>query len=270
MLTRLHRHLDVTPTIPPISALSTPYASTSLWLKIFMLPPKPQDIPPTLPSTLVMPPPTSLILCAAYHAYASVVPSSHASDAAPANSYSSAPLPLKILMLLRFPQDIPLTPPSNLLTPSPTCLILAASYHPYALAVSRQHASNAAPTWAQSSMPPTILILLQFPQNETTMLPTHLRPHHSLCFCTPASSSLPLTILTLLQRPQSMAPVPPSTPLFLILSLPLIILTLRYYIQRVWWLVGVHDERNHRNMLSGLLCQTVLRGNWWQYFQCCG
>ncbi|MBW0494910.1 hypothetical protein O181_034625 [Austropuccinia psidii MF-1] len=47
------------------------------------------------------------------------------------------------------------------------------------------------------------------------------------------------------------------------LSSPLLtILMLLYEINRVWWLVGIHNECNHRNMLSGLLCQQVLRGNW--------
>ncbi|MBW0500681.1 hypothetical protein O181_040396 [Austropuccinia psidii MF-1] len=58
--------------------------------------------------------------------------------------------------------------------------------------------------------------------------------------------------------------VPPNT-----LLKPLI-LTLPYYIHSVRWLVGVHDERNPRNMLSGLLCQQDLRGNWSVYSQCCG
>ncbi|MBW0480533.1 hypothetical protein O181_020248 [Austropuccinia psidii MF-1] len=40
--------------LPPISALITPYASTPLPLTIHMLPRHPQDIPPTLPSTLLM------------------------------------------------------------------------------------------------------------------------------------------------------------------------------------------------------------------------
>ncbi|MBW0473542.1 hypothetical protein O181_013257 [Austropuccinia psidii MF-1] len=42
------------------------------------------------------------------------------------------------------------------------------------------------------------------PQDETMMLPPHLRPHHSLCFRTPALSSLPLTILTLPRCPQDL------------------------------------------------------------------
>ncbi|MBW0531865.1 hypothetical protein O181_071580 [Austropuccinia psidii MF-1] len=41
---------------PPISALTTPYASTPLPLAILMLPRNPQDMPPTPPSTLLMPP----------------------------------------------------------------------------------------------------------------------------------------------------------------------------------------------------------------------
>ncbi|MBW0592962.1 hypothetical protein O181_132677 [Austropuccinia psidii MF-1] len=49
-----------------------------------------------------------------------------------------------------------------------------------------------------------------------------------------------------------------------------LILTLPYYIHSVRWLVGVHDEHNRRNMLSGLLCQQDLRENCSVYSQCCG
>ncbi|MBW0467094.1 hypothetical protein O181_006809 [Austropuccinia psidii MF-1] len=96
-----------------------------------------------------------LILSAVYHAYACVVPSQHASDAAPPSL--PAPLPLTIPMLLLPHQDVPWTLPSTLLAPSPTrqlpslcscsvlltCLrccshtsiILNATYHPYAPAI---------------------------------------------------------------------------------------------------------------------------------------
>ncbi|MBW0548634.1 hypothetical protein O181_088349 [Austropuccinia psidii MF-1] len=40
-----------------------------------------------------------------------------------------------------------------------------------------------------------------------------------------------------------------------------LILTLPYYIHSVRWLVGIHNERNCRNMLSGLLCQQDRREN---------
>ncbi|MBW0528895.1 hypothetical protein O181_068610 [Austropuccinia psidii MF-1] len=53
MLTRPHCPLDVTPTLPPISSLITPYASTPLPLAILMLPRCPQDIPPMPPSRYV-------------------------------------------------------------------------------------------------------------------------------------------------------------------------------------------------------------------------
>ncbi|MBW0562613.1 hypothetical protein O181_102328 [Austropuccinia psidii MF-1] len=59
---------DMPPTLPPISALITPYTSTP--------PPRPQDIPPT-------PSPTHLILFTNYHPYTLAVSSLHASDAAP-------------------------------------------------------------------------------------------------------------------------------------------------------------------------------------------
>ncbi|MBW0573023.1 hypothetical protein O181_112738 [Austropuccinia psidii MF-1] len=54
------------------------------------------------------------------------------------------------------------------------------------------------------------------PPDETPTLPSHLFPHHSLCFHTPASSSPWLTILSLLQGPPVMPPTPPSPPLHLL------------------------------------------------------
>ncbi|MBW0560685.1 hypothetical protein O181_100400 [Austropuccinia psidii MF-1] len=107
-------------------------------------------------------------------------------------------------MLLQRPQDMPPMCPSTLLMPSPTRLILSADDHPYTLTVSSQHASNAAPTLAQASTPPTILTLLKCSQDETTMPP----PISALT--TPSSSTtLLLTILTLLRRPQYMPPCEP-------------------------------------------------------------
>ncbi|MBW0538048.1 hypothetical protein O181_077763 [Austropuccinia psidii MF-1] len=101
---------DMPPTLPPISALITPYASTP--------PPRLQDIPPTPPSTLLMPSPTHLIL-----------------------------------MLSQFPPDMPLMLLPHWPNPQPHLPSL--------------HPCNA------------LKMRLQ-------CLP-HLRPHHSLCFCTPAT-----------------------------------------------------------------------------------
>ncbi|MBW0478718.1 hypothetical protein O181_018433 [Austropuccinia psidii MF-1] len=112
---------------------------------------------------------------------------------------------LTILMLLRRPQDMPPTPPSTLLRPSPTHhlpslrLLPPTTYHPYPLVVSSRHASNTAPT------PLTILMLLQCPQDNTKIPP----PISALT--TPyASAPPPLTILMLLWRPQDMPPTLPS------------------------------------------------------------
>ncbi|MBW0520143.1 hypothetical protein O181_059858 [Austropuccinia psidii MF-1] len=74
------------------------------------------------------------------------------------------------------------------------------------------------------------------------------------------------------------APVAPSryasdtalNPLYASAPPPLTILTLPYYIHSVRWLVGIHNQRNQGNMLSGLLCQQHLRGNWSVYSQYCG
>ncbi|MBW0494524.1 hypothetical protein O181_034239 [Austropuccinia psidii MF-1] len=110
--------------------------------------------------------------------------------------------------LLTLPQSISScgTLKISLLTPSPTHLILFSDYHPYALAVASQHASNTSP---------------------------HIHPHHSLCSHTPApacppemppmlppisalittyaSTPLPLTIHMLLWSPQDISPMPLST-----------------------------------------------------------
>ncbi|MBW0500344.1 hypothetical protein O181_040059 [Austropuccinia psidii MF-1] len=58
---------------PPISTLTTPYASTPPPLTILTLQQSPQDMPPTLPSTPLTPPPTHPILPAAYHPYTKVL-----------------------------------------------------------------------------------------------------------------------------------------------------------------------------------------------------
>ncbi|MBW0539127.1 hypothetical protein O181_078842 [Austropuccinia psidii MF-1] len=91
----------------------------------------------------------------------------------------------------------------------------------------------------------------------------------------------PLMILTLLPGPQDETMMPPCCLQSLCSSgalnspyasapPPLTILTLPYYIYSVRWLVGVHNEHNQGNMLSGLLCQQHLRGSWSVYSQCCG
>ncbi|MBW0583642.1 hypothetical protein O181_123357 [Austropuccinia psidii MF-1] len=134
------------------------------------------------------------------------------------------------------------------------------------LAVPSQHASNTSyHPYAASALltclqcPPhtgLILTLLKPPQDETMML---------LPISTPAFSSLPLTIITLLQRPQDMPPTPPLTPL-----MPNPLSAAYHPYAQVWWLVGVHGECNQGDMLSGHLCQQVLRGNWEVYSKCCG
>ncbi|MBW0576721.1 hypothetical protein O181_116436 [Austropuccinia psidii MF-1] len=100
-----------------------------------------------------------------------------------------------------------------------------------------------------------ILTLLLGPQDETTM-----PPPISLTIPTPP----PPSCLQSLCSPGALNPPYASV------LLPLTILTLPYYIHSVRWLVGIHNERNQGNMLSGLLCQQDLRGNWSVYSQCCG
>ncbi|MBW0564519.1 hypothetical protein O181_104234 [Austropuccinia psidii MF-1] len=90
----------------------------------------------------------------------------------------------------------------------------------------------------------TILTLVDCPPD---MLPT-LLTILTLAQCPPDMLRTLLTILMLLECPPDMLPTP-------------LILTLPYYIHSVQWLVGVHNEHNCRNMLTGLLCQQDLRGN---------
>ncbi|MBW0491115.1 hypothetical protein O181_030830 [Austropuccinia psidii MF-1] len=58
---------------PPISALTTPYVWAPPPLTVLMLQQRPQNIPPMLPSALLRPPPTCLMLSATYHLYATVL-----------------------------------------------------------------------------------------------------------------------------------------------------------------------------------------------------
>ncbi|MBW0509321.1 hypothetical protein O181_049036 [Austropuccinia psidii MF-1] len=95
------------------------------------------------------------------------------------------------------------------------------------------------------------------PADETLTLPPHLRPHHSLRFGTCTSSSPGLKILTLLWGPQFMPLWPPSTPL-----MPNPLSAAYHSYAQVQWPVGIHDERNQGDLLSGHLCQQVLGGNW--------
>ncbi|MBW0593565.1 hypothetical protein O181_133280 [Austropuccinia psidii MF-1] len=78
-------------------------------------------------------------------------------------------------------------------------------------------------------------------------------------------STLPTCLRHCLRSLRSPSKYPPDMP-----PTPLTILTFPYYIHSVRWLVGVHNGRHHQNMLSGLLCQQDLRGNWSVYSQCCG
>ncbi|MBW0521596.1 hypothetical protein O181_061311 [Austropuccinia psidii MF-1] len=112
----------------------------SLPSSILMLLQRPQDIPPTPPSSH-LPHPLRHLPCLRLR---SALPT--CLQSCPTNPYASTPPPLTILTLLQCPQDMPPMPASTLLTTSPTCLILSADYHPYALAVSSRHASNAGPT----------------------------------------------------------------------------------------------------------------------------
>ncbi|MBW0580714.1 hypothetical protein O181_120429 [Austropuccinia psidii MF-1] len=99
----------------------------------------------------------------------------------------------------------------------------------------------------------TILTLAECPPNNTYPYACVVPSRH----CLRSALLTLLTTLTLTECTPNMLPTP-------------LILTLPYYIHSVRWLVGVHDERNRQNMLSGLLCQQDLRGNWSVYSQCYG
>ncbi|MBW0554719.1 hypothetical protein O181_094434, partial [Austropuccinia psidii MF-1] len=106
------RHSNYTP----------PFLPSPLPLTILTLPQRPQDISPTWASTVLEPPPTFLILSAAYHAY---------------SRHAYAPTARSRIHSLCFHTPAaynPYTPmaPSALLTPPPTRLMLSAAYHPYA------------------------------------------------------------------------------------------------------------------------------------------
>ncbi|MBW0558269.1 hypothetical protein O181_097984 [Austropuccinia psidii MF-1] len=203
MLTRPHSPLGVTPKLPPI----TPYASTPAPLTIHTLPWNPQDIPPTPPSTLLMPPHARLILFTNYHPYALSVSSQHAFNAAPhLHPHHSLRGALKIYLL--------------------RCLLFA-DYHPYALSVSSKHASNAShhlhphhslrfhtpathhtytpcPPNIPPTLPPISALITPY---ASTPPPLLRRPQPSLCLHPPTLSSLPITILMLLQCPPNMPPM---------------------------------------------------------------
>ncbi|MBW0513234.1 hypothetical protein O181_052949 [Austropuccinia psidii MF-1] len=129
MLTRRHCPLDVTPTVPPHLRPHHSLRFHTPPLTILTLPQHPQDIPPTPPSTLLRPHPLHCFLCLHSHSalptFFTMVPL----HLCPHQSLCFRTPPLKILMLLRHPQDMPPTLPSTL-------LILSTNYHPYSLAVS--------------------------------------------------------------------------------------------------------------------------------------
>ncbi|MBW0571971.1 hypothetical protein O181_111686 [Austropuccinia psidii MF-1] len=141
-------------------------------------------------------------------------------------------------------------------------------YHPYAHIVPSQHSSNTAYNPYTPVVPSRHASNARYhpytccPQDETTMLP----PTSGLT--TPYSATPLPYLLYHLQFLCSRATLKiclqfcSQPALRLILSLPRTILILGYYIHRVQWLFGIHDECNHGNMLSGLLCQQVLGGNW--------
>ncbi|MBW0480644.1 hypothetical protein O181_020359 [Austropuccinia psidii MF-1] len=105
---RSRSHSDTTPQLCPHHSLWFPPPL----LTILTLLRHPQDIPPTLPSTLLPPPPTRLMLSTAYHAYSCVVPSQHASNTA--LTMASSTLTLRMLTRSRRHSDA--TPPPK---PSP-------------------------------------------------------------------------------------------------------------------------------------------------------
>ncbi|MBW0542542.1 hypothetical protein O181_082257 [Austropuccinia psidii MF-1] len=215
MLTHLHSPLDVTPTLPPHHSLH--FHTCAAY----------NPYTPASPSTLLMPPHTRLILFTNYHPYALAVSSQHAFNAAP-HLHHHHSLHIHTPRRSRGALKIYLL-----------CCLLFANYHPYALAASSQHASTTHhtytpvapsrytsyttlnPPYASSSLPITILMILQCPPNMPPTLPPistlitpyaspppllPQRPQPSLCLLPPTSSSLPITILMLLKCPPNMPP----------------------------------------------------------------
>ncbi|MBW0506219.1 hypothetical protein O181_045934 [Austropuccinia psidii MF-1] len=135
---------DETPKLPPISALTTPYASTPPLLTIFMLLQHPQDETTMRPSPLLKLPHPCLIFSLSYNPYASAGPSCYASKTALIPPQASLHPPLIILMLVECLPYMPPTPLTILrlvecLPDMPPMLLTILMF-----AVASQHASNAA------------------------------------------------------------------------------------------------------------------------------
>ncbi|MBW0460901.1 hypothetical protein O181_000616 [Austropuccinia psidii MF-1] len=138
------------PPMPPhqplrsCGTLNPPYAFSHLLITILTLSQCPPNIPPTL--LLHRPNPQchlpSLHSCNALKMRLQCRPHLCPHHSLLFHNPASSSVRLKILT------DMPPTWPSTLLIPSPTHLILSANYHPYTLAASSQHASDAAPTLA--------------------------------------------------------------------------------------------------------------------------
>ncbi|MBW0468898.1 hypothetical protein O181_008613 [Austropuccinia psidii MF-1] len=250
MLTCPHRPPDETLTLPLISALTTPYA--------FSHPPLPSLCSGgALTTCLCHRLPSLHASDTANHPYACVVPSQHASNTTydpyacgepsqhasdttynpyacgepSQHAFNTASYPYACVVPSQHASDTA-NHPYACLVPSDT------TYHPYACVVPSWNASNTA------YHPYACVEPSQHASNTAYHPYAHGVPSQHACD-------------TALNPPY--ASVPP----------PLTILTLLYYIHSVRWLVGIHNQRNQGNMLSGLLCQQDLRGNWSVYSQCC-
>ncbi|MBW0543326.1 hypothetical protein O181_083041 [Austropuccinia psidii MF-1] len=132
------------------------------------------------------------------------------------------------------------------------CLILSGPYHAYSPTAPSRYASTA--THPYASAPLLMLSPLRLPSlcSCSALKILLQRCHPSLFLHTTASyhpyaSTVPSTYAS-----DTTTPPYASTPW------PLTMLMLPYQIYRVWWLFGLHDEPNHRNMLSGFLYQHLL------------
>ncbi|MBW0512615.1 hypothetical protein O181_052330 [Austropuccinia psidii MF-1] len=126
--------------------------------------------------------------------------------------------------------------PPDHLTPLPcllSCMNLL-SHHLLIISVSSQDVST--PTTAPPQSPTLMLLhpaaCHAYPHDMPLMLSPHVRPNPSLCFCSPTHHSHPPAMPSFYASDTTTPCLPP-----------------------LLWLVGIHDEFNHRNMLSGLLCQ---------------
>ncbi|MBW0525449.1 hypothetical protein O181_065164 [Austropuccinia psidii MF-1] len=120
------------------------------------------------------------------HELASAQPTNHLCQqpryaSTPATAPPQSPLPLTILMLPQYPQDMTPMPPPHLLCSLPC----SRPPHPHDMPLMLQPNVCAHPSLCFHTPPLPMLTLRQDPQYIPLMLPPHVCPHPSLGFRTP-------------------------------------------------------------------------------------